>query len=95
MTVLMAEHDLEVNKVFGGIREGYSDTVVKCPICEFEFNHFKQPRYEYGNDNYESSSKKYRGDMIIIPFRCENGHEWELCFPFHKGNVFPFTRYEE
>ena len=67
--------------------------IIRCPVCNFEYNHIGTPIVEKGNDNYESSSG-LRGDMLIIPFRCEENHEWSICFPHHKGYTFIFMRTE-
>jgi len=41
-----------------------------------------------GKDNYEAWEG--RGDLIRIPFNCEEGHSWDLCFGEHKGMTFAF-----
>lgn len=70
----------------------YHKYIVTCPICGFDYNHISEPIFENGKDNYESSASAYRGNLARIPFECENGHKWELCLGFHKGNTFAFFR---
>lgn len=79
-------------------RDGYLTELapqdIKCPICAFEYQSAGTPVVEPGNDAYEASWEG-RGDLLIIPFLCEDGHKWELCFGFHKGMTGVFVRYEE
>lgn len=65
--------------------------VLACPICNFGYNHPGKPEVVAGNDNYDTKMG-VRGDVIIIPFVGECGHNWELCIGFHKGNTFIFAR---
>ena len=62
---------------------------VKCPVCRFEYVHMSQIiEHVRGKDNYEAWEG--RGDLIRIPFNCEEGHSWDLCFGEHKGMTFAF-----
>ena len=60
-----------------------------CPICDFEYCHFGDPLL-IKSDNY--TAWQGRGDLISIPCRCENGHKFEICFGFHKGNTSVFAK---
>lgn len=64
---------------------------VVCPLCGDEYQHAGDPRTIPGNDNYEAGWPG-RGDLLVIPFRGECGHRWELCFGFHKGSSHVFAR---
>ena len=66
------------------------DLVVHCPECGFYCNHFDGMREVDGGDNYAAWSG--RGDLIAIRFLGECGHNFELCFGFHKGTTFVFCR---
>jgi hypothetical protein len=33
-----------------------------------------------------------RGDLYVLGFWGECGHEFEVCFGFHKGTTFAFSR---
>ena len=65
---------------------------VMCPVCRFEYVHMSRRRqiieHVRGKDNYEAWEG--RGDLIRIPFNCEEGHSWDLCFGEHKGMTFAF-----
>jgi|TARA_R100001530_G_scaffold118890_1_gene86027 hypothetical protein len=62
---------------------------VMCPVCRFEYVHMSQIIERVrGKDNYEAWEG--RGDLIRIPFNCEEGHSWDLCFGEHKGMTFAF-----
>ena len=62
---------------------------VMCPVCRFEYVHMSQIiEHVRGKDNYEAWEG--RGDLIRIPFNCEEGHSWDLCFGEHKGMTFAF-----
>lgn len=70
---------------------GNPEQNLKCPVCGLEFVHFDRPLYVEGHDNYEADWEG-KGDLIVIPMWCENGHLWEMCFGFHKGNTHPIIR---
>jgi len=65
---------------------------VACPICGSVYNILQESVTENGQDNYKTSAPVYRGDLVRVPFLCEAGHKWEICFGFHKGNTFVFLR---
>lgn len=67
---------------------------VSCPACGNTYIHTMPPEYEKGNDNYDASWQG-RGDLIVIPVWGECGHNWEICFGFHKGQTFSFVRPRE
>lgn len=70
---------------------GDGSKIIVCPVCGFEYNHFKGFLNVAGNDNYEAWSGG-KGDLQSLSFYCENGHKWELCIGFHKGYSFIFRR---
>lgn len=61
-----------------------------CPICDDEYNHQETPYEIYGYENIKNPDPKWsgRGNCLVIPFWCENGHKWELLIGQHKGNTF-------
>jgi len=65
---------------FGGI----SCDLLVCPTCKFEYTHMGKPFVIDGNDNYKAWSG--RGDLFILPFSCECGSKFEICFGYHKGH---------
>jgi hypothetical protein len=65
--------------------------LVRCPICNFDYNHPGVPECLDSSDAYLADWSG-RGDLIILPFRCEQGHRWELCIGFAKGNSLMFGR---
>lgn len=74
-------------------RSGFSKAYkMLCPVCQGQNQHFQQARNIPGKDSY-AANWGGRGDLKVIPFWCEFGHEWELCFGEHKGEVAVFTRY--
>lgn len=72
-------------------QHNHGEACVCCPHCGFEYVHPEQPFVEDSKDNYEASWPG-RGDLTVIPFWCESGHKFEICFGFHKGNVTAFVR---
>jgi hypothetical protein len=70
---------------------GMPYSVLHCPVCGFGYNHESPPYVESGDDAYKARWGG-RGNLTAIPFHCENGHHFEVCFGFHKGNVLAFVR---
>jgi hypothetical protein len=64
---------------------------IKCPMCDFEYNHLSEVKQIPGKDNYEAPWPG-RGDLLVITFWCEEGHTWELCFGQHKGQIYSFNK---
>jgi hypothetical protein len=62
-----------------------------CPFCGFNYNHEGAPQVRHGRDHYVTQLG-VRGDVIVLPFECEQGHRWALCFGYHKGNIYVFAR---
>jgi len=61
-----------------------------CPICGDINTHstgFSDVYELPGNDGYESG-REVRGDVIAVPMRCENGHNFEINIGFHKGQTY-------
>lgn len=72
-------------------RPGYAMLV--CPVCRFEFVHIREVEKIDGRDNYEAWEG--RGDVIKLHAECEGGHEYWICFGFHKGNTSVWTEFEK
>ena len=64
---------------------------VKCPVCGSEYVSVANMRQVSGEDSYKAGGW-VRGDLNVIGFAGECGHEFELCFGFHKGNTAAFCR---
>lgn len=72
-------------------KQGYEGFKLLCPLCGFDYNHFSKCEIENGNDDYDASWSG-RGDLTVLKFWGECGHNWELCIGFHKGQSFIFAR---
>lgn len=66
-------------------------SIITCPYCGYDYNHPMEPNIINGEDDYKADWGG-RGDLIVIPFMGECGHNWELCIGFHKGQAFAFAR---
>jgi hypothetical protein len=64
-----------------------SQCIVACPVCGFDYNHAGTPEVLDGEDNYATKLGP-RGNVIRIPFWCEDGHHWVLLIGQHKGREF-------
>lgn len=64
---------------------------VTCPRCDNDYALSDNVRTVSSDDNY-AASWSGRGDLTIIHFKGECGHEWELCFGFHKGKTYAYCR---
>ncbi|MBA3474289.1 MAG: hypothetical protein H0T57_13865 [Rubrobacter sp.] len=62
-----------------------------CPVCGSSYQHTGTPFDIPGQDAYEAGWGG-RGNLLVVPVWCEEGHEWEMCFGFHKGETFSFVR---
>ncbi len=72
------------------VKQGWNDDspgMLKCPVCGFNYTHPQEPLF-LQTDDYEFWAG--RGSVIKVPFRCENGCHFTLCFGFHKGNTIAF-----
>ncbi len=69
-------------------------TRLKCPVCGEFYNHAGPFQYIDGRDNHEAGWGG-RGDLVIIPVRCEFEHIWQLCLGQHKGTTYVFVRVPE
>jgi hypothetical protein len=58
-----------------------------CPLCATSYNDFGKAIQINGNDK-SGSAWMGRGAVRKLGFRCESGHCWNLCFGFHKGEIF-------
>jgi hypothetical protein len=87
--------ELNVADVMTESSSSESDTLgnisVKCPVCGSEYVSVSNMREVSGEDNYKAGWLG-RGDLNVIGFSGECGHEFELCFGFHKGNTAAFCR---
>ena len=73
------------------IDTGQIEDGAQCPCCGYEYVHAGTPHVIDGDDSYRAGWGG-RGDLIIVPFGCECGSEWDLCFGFHKGLTQTFLR---
>jgi len=64
---------------------------VVCPMCRSNFAHPSNVRQVSSDDSYRAGWPG-RGDLTVLGFEGECGHDWEICFGFHKGEVFTFAR---
>jgi hypothetical protein len=62
----------------------------KCPECGFNCNHINRTERYDGHDNYKAKVFGWwgRGDVIAVVFDGECGHQWRMCFGFHKGEIY-------
>jgi hypothetical protein len=63
--------------------------LLKCPACGFNYNHILKAEEIDGEDSYRAWMG--RGDMIMVKFSGECGHEWSLRIGFHKGESFIYA----
>ena len=68
---------------------GTDETTLKCPVCGYDYNHVAEPVIQ-PTDDYDFWAG--RGTLVSLPFWCENGHKYLLCFGFHKGNITTFWK---
>ena len=84
-----------ISKVLGiSVYNNIKDKILVCPVCGYNNQHFSgiaPSCFIKGNDNYEAPWWG-RGDLLIIQFWSECGSRWELCFGFHKGEIFSFVK---
>lgn len=68
-----------------------------CPKCRFSYNRAMGTSEKQSNDNYDAQGDGWRGrgDLLAIHMECENGHTWDICIGFHKGNSVIFVRVGE
>jgi hypothetical protein len=74
-----------------GLFDGEAYDLLLCPSCGGACTHGGTPAVVPGNDNYDAPWAG-RGDLIIVPFSCEDGCKFEICFGQHKGNTAAFAR---
>lgn len=67
--------------------------LLKCPICNFDCQHFTVPEQVPGEDNYKAWHG--RGDLIRIPFWGECDHNWNICIGHHKGQSVAFVEEDD
>lgn len=72
----------------------HGQRAVLCPVCGFDYTTLDAPHVVLGHDR-GSGGWAGRGDLIVIKGSCESGHEFEVCFGFHKGQTFTFCRTSE
>jgi hypothetical protein len=91
----MKNYHLDVKRESAGEVEGLDwSSIMACPICHDLYNHFREFRTIDSEDDYKAAWGG-RGDLQILTFNCESGHEWELCIGFHKGYNYIFCRAEQ
>ena len=65
--------------------------ILNCPVCGYDYNHAGDPITVDSLDAYKAWSG--RGDCVKVPFSCEQGHRYALCFGQHKGQTILFWEY--
>ena len=72
-------------------RDGWDPSAwMRCPVCKEGFIEAGAPYVVPGHDGYQAW--RGRHDLTVIPFTCEEGHGFEICFGAHKGNTIAFWR---
>lgn len=66
----------------------FSSNKLLCPSCDFDYIHADKAQVVKGEDNYKAWHG--RGDLIVIDAWCENGHQFQICFGFHKGQTYAY-----
>jgi hypothetical protein len=62
-----------------------------CPVCGHENAHLDSPRFHESGDGHEAGWEGC-GDLVEVPVEGECGHNWSVCFGFHKGDVVSFVK---
>ena len=76
-----------LTKIGAGSYDG--ETQVLCPVCGDDYvHHENRADVIIGKDDYQAAPGMVRGDVIALPMYCESGHNFVLCFGFHKGCTF-------
>lgn len=60
---------------------------INCPVCGTMEVCFDKPDY-MESSNYKAW--KGQGDCLKIPMWCPEGHMWNYCFGYHKGESFTY-----
>jgi hypothetical protein len=71
--------------------ESDSNPWVVCPTCECINVHLVYMKQVDGQDSYKAGWGG-RGDLHVLGFEGECGHDFEVCFGFHKGITSVFRR---
>lgn len=68
-----------------------------CPKCRCNRVSAHGARTKKGNDNYDAQGGGWsgRGNLLAIRMSCEEGHNWDICIGFHKGDSAIFVRIGE
>lgn len=74
---------------FSAVSAAFTSNKLLCPRCYFDYIHLGQARTVSGEDNYKAWYG--RGDLVAIDAWCENGHEFQVCFGFHKGQTYAYV----
>lgn len=64
---------------------------VLCPVCEC-FNVHPTHSYQVKGNDSGDAGWQGRGDLHALGFWGECGHNFEVCFGFHKGSTYVFSR---
>jgi hypothetical protein len=76
-----------LTKIGAGSYDG--ETQVLCPVCGDDYvHHENRADVIIVKDDYQAAPGMVRGDVIALPMYCEGGHNFVLCFGFHKGCTF-------
>lgn len=74
------------------ILEAHEGVMLKCPVCDYEYNYAVEPTTETPEPHDGSGDC----EPSVIPMQCEaDGHRWELGVGFRKGNSYLFIRYDD
>jgi hypothetical protein len=82
--------ELAVEKKSSDLLEINKDQLA-CPTCEIQYGLMGDPERLSYKDGGAAKWSGY-GDLVVLPVRCDEGHEWELCIGFHKGTLTTFQR---
>jgi hypothetical protein len=77
-----------IGAMFYGFRPNREkSSIVRCPFCGCVYVKAGQPEH-IETDEYDQWAG--RGNLTRIPFECEDGHSFNVCFGFHKGETYTF-----
>lgn len=74
---------------FSACDAAFTSNKLLCPRCHFDYIHLGPARVINGEDNYKAWHG--RGDLVAIDAWCEDGHQFQICFGFHKGQTFAYV----
>jgi hypothetical protein len=74
------------------LKESYDPNMymMVCPVCKDTYSHQYKIEEVDGQDDYRAGWGG-RGDLTVISYFGECGHQWEICLGFHKGQTYAFV----